>query len=425
MQSSVELKALPFQEAIDYFRSKGYKIGFSYQDIEPEAHATAFTVAKAMRTDLLQDIRAATDDAIAGGQTFDTFQQNLKPTLESKGWWGVKSMTDPLTGEEKDVQLGSARRLRTIYDTNMRTAFATGRWEQVQRTKKVLPYLRYVGMNDARERPEHKAWNDTVLPVDDPFWLQHYPPNGWGCRCTVQQVGAPDLDNLGLAVSEKAPASPMVNYMNARTGQTVRVPKGVDPSFGYNPGVQRMKAITPPPIDKPLDVPYAGDPAKVPMPKPRPVGKDMLLPDGLGDEEYVDKFLGAFGAGIGNPKIYTDVMKEPVVISDDLFRYGSGKWKIGKFLRSQYLPLLAETIQDPDEIWQVWEEYPKGRWTLRRKYISSYAIDDRGNKNTLAIFDTNPAGWSGITTFQTNDKNYAEKERRGTLVYRRPDEDGK
>ncbi|MCK5775478.1 MAG: hypothetical protein KAH25_04850 [Bacteroidales bacterium] len=37
-------------------------------------------------------------------------------------------------------------------------------------------------------RPEHKRWHGITRTMDDPFWKNHYPPNDWGCRCTVQQV---------------------------------------------------------------------------------------------------------------------------------------------------------------------------------------------------------------------------------------------
>lgn len=49
------LKPLAPKEAVNFFRQKGYKVGFSWQDVWQEEHAYAFTVAKAMRNDILQD----------------------------------------------------------------------------------------------------------------------------------------------------------------------------------------------------------------------------------------------------------------------------------------------------------------------------------------------------------------------------------
>ena len=106
----------------DYIAKKNLKIGFSYKDVWHEEHAAAFTVAKAMQIDLLSDIQKAVEQATQG-QSFETFRKNLAPTLQQKGWWGRKTMIDPETGKEANAQLGSSRRLETIYDVNTRAAY--------------------------------------------------------------------------------------------------------------------------------------------------------------------------------------------------------------------------------------------------------------------------------------------------------------
>lgn len=416
--AEASLKALPFDEAIKAFRAKGYRPTFNWQEMMGEEHAYSFTVAKATQRDILQDIRGAMDEAIAGGQTLQQFTENLRPTLVQKGWWGKQSMADPQTGEVRDVQLGSPRRLKTIYETNMRTAYASGRWEQVQRTKEIFPYLRYVSVMDGRERPEHRALHNLVLPVDHPFWLEHYPPNGWGCRCSVQQLTAADVERLGLKVSENSPDIPRRAVRNTRTGEITTVPRGIDPGFNYNVGRARMRALTPPPLDRPLDVPYAGDPARVPMPRPRPAPVRAALPADASEDDLVRAFLGEFGADIGKAVIHTDVSGESLVIGDDLFKDRSGGSKIKKFGREKYLPLLAAAIKSPDEIWHVWEKRAGMPPVLRRRYISRF--EDK-KAQTVAVFDTGKDGWTGVTTFQSTDRSYIEKQRRGTLVYRRPD----
>jgi uncharacterized protein with gpF-like domain len=32
-----------------------------------------------------------------------------------------------------------------------------------------------------------------ILRADDPWWKTHYPPNGWGCQCTVHAVSLQEL----------------------------------------------------------------------------------------------------------------------------------------------------------------------------------------------------------------------------------------
>ena len=417
----VELLALPPEDAVDFFRKKGYATTFDHREMMGEAHAYSFTVAKAMQRDVLQDIRSAMDDAIAKGQTLDQFRKNLTPTLQEKGWWGTKPMVDPQTGEERDVKLGTSRRLRTIFETNMRTSYAAGKWDAVQRTKKTFPYLRYITVHDSKVRAEHKNWHNVVKPVDDPFWDKHYPPNGWGCRCSVQQVAEEDLKKLGLTVTDYNPVGMPRNYVNTRTGEVKSVPGGITPGFDYNVGRARMRAMTPPPLDEPLGVPYHGPAAKVPMPPPRSIPAGIELTDDLSDAECATRFLQEFNAGIGKPKLFEDVTGEQLVISDDLFKDSRGNWKVKKNNRHKYLLLLAQALKQPDEVWEYWEEMKDGSKKLRRRYLSRLRLGDSA-ADALVAFETGKDGWRGVTTFQARDKSYVEKQRRGSMVYRKPDE---
>jgi SPP1 gp7 family putative phage head morphogenesis protein len=384
-----------------------------------DEHAYAFTVAKASGTDILQDIRSAVDEAIAGGTTFSDFQKRLKPTLQEKGWWGRKLMVDPKTGEEKEVQLGSTRRLNTIFDTNLRSSYAAGRWERINEVKKARPYLRYLAVLDERTRDKHRQWHDVILPVDDPFWQQYYPPNGWRCRCSVQQLSARDLKRLGKGITQGNPETPPKTYVNNRTGEVTKVPQGIDPGFAYNSGMARLRGLTPPPLDRPLSLPYSGPKASLPLPPPRSLPKTILWGEDLSDEAYAAKFLKEFGADIGKPAVFTDVAGEKILISEDLFKTSSGSWKISRDKkRFKYLGLLAQAIRDPDEIWYVWEEYPAGRWTLRRKYLARFDIEGERTP-AFVLFDTNKDGWSGVTAFTPNKDDYIGKQRAGALVYRR------
>jgi hypothetical protein len=227
----------PPKEAIDYFRAKGWKVGFDFRDVWKEEHAFAFTVAKAVTVDVLEGVRGSVDSAIAHGKTFAQFKKELQPELERLGWWGKKEMPDPKSGETRDVQLGSPRRLQVIFDTNISSAYAAGQWGRIERTKKLLPYLKYrLGPSEVH-RPEHVAWDGLILPADDPWWDAHYPPNGWGCKCWVQQLTRAAAEKSGGPVD--APKTKMRDWVNTRTGQIEKVPQGITPGFDFNPGKAR------------------------------------------------------------------------------------------------------------------------------------------------------------------------------------------
>lgn len=230
-------------EVTRYFREKGSRPTFDWRDIAPVEHAYAFTVAKSAGFDVLDDLRAAVDDAIVNRVPFEAFRERLTPILQAKGWWGKRFAKDPADGETKLVQLGSPRRLRTIYWANIRTAHAAGEWERTQRTKRFLPYLVYTLSLAERRRPEHRAWVGIVLPVDDPFWDTHYPPNGWGCKCGVRQISRREAERLGYDPEAGGPQIVMRSWRNKRTGQAVNVPVGIDPGWDTNPGKTRGQNV--------------------------------------------------------------------------------------------------------------------------------------------------------------------------------------
>jgi uncharacterized protein with gpF-like domain len=230
------------KEALEYFRAKGWKIGFDWRDVWQTEHANAFTVAKATEMDLLEDIRTAVDKAIENGETFQQFRKQLEPILKKKGWWGIKDVVDPKTGETVQAQLGSPRRLKTIYRANMRTARAAGQWDRAQRTKKYRPFFVYSLGPSRVHRDLHLSWNGIVLPVDHEFWNSHFPPNGWGCKCRIRQISQREAERLGGVT--QAPVIQMQEWKNKRTGETVFIAQGIDPGWDYNPGKGRDKNLS-------------------------------------------------------------------------------------------------------------------------------------------------------------------------------------
>lgn len=217
-------------EAIDFLRKKLNVPTARWTDLWHEQHSSAFMVAGAQTEALVSDFHEAVNEAISEGRTLEDFRKDFDRIVNDHGW----------------SYRGSRNwRSRVIFETNMRAAYAAGRWEQIQRVKETRPYLRYVAVMDARTRAEHRGWHDTVLPADDPWWRTHFPPNGWNCRCTVQSLNERDLDRYGLTVNVKAPPIEMVErIVNMPDGpRAVLVPRGIDPGFGYRPGAMPAEAI--------------------------------------------------------------------------------------------------------------------------------------------------------------------------------------
>ena len=231
----------PAPEVLRFFEEKRLQPSFDWRDVWAEEHAVAFTVAKTTGFDVLEDIREELNAALREGLPFAEFKKRLEPRLRAKGWWGRREVIDPKTGEVVRAQLGSRRRLRTIYQANVRTARAAGQWERAQRTKRMLPYFEYRLGPSRKHRQQHVSWAlaPTILPVDDPFWDTHYPPNGWGCKCWLRQISKREAARLG-GPTEPPPIT-WREYHNPRDGRTYRIPDGIDPGWQTNPGKARAR----------------------------------------------------------------------------------------------------------------------------------------------------------------------------------------
>lgn len=190
------------EEAVSFLKEKGLAITDDWAEMLDEAHARAFTVARCAQLDVLQDIRSGLLAAQREGKTFDQFKKELRPLLEKKGWWGTKKVIGD-DGVEREVQLGNPRRLKTIYQTNLQSAYMAGRMK-TQMASPFTLYLQYIAIMDGRTRPAHRALNGRTYPKDDPVWASIYPPNGFNCRCRVTGVTQSRLDREGLDVHTSA-----------------------------------------------------------------------------------------------------------------------------------------------------------------------------------------------------------------------------
>ncbi|WP_289346178.1 phage head morphogenesis protein [Acinetobacter baumannii] len=195
------LFTLPPEDAISYLEKKGFKIGWDWHETLDNAHSKAFTVAKIARMDLLQDIRQSLITAMQKGQTLEQWKANITPTLQEKGWWGKKTVINP-EGREQEVQLGSPRRLRTIYDTNMQSAFAAGRYKAMLAGAETRPYWEWRHITIRNPRKQHLALDGQIFRYDDPFWSVAYPPVEWGCKCRVIARSAREVEGKEILSGE-------------------------------------------------------------------------------------------------------------------------------------------------------------------------------------------------------------------------------
>lgn len=184
------------ERAIAYLKAKGMTISFDWYEVLDDAHNRAFTVAKAMKLDVLQDLRDGVAKAMDDGLTYQDFRRDLEPTLRAKGWWGYKEVLNEKTGELRMAQLGSPARLNLIYEQNVQSIYSAGRYRSQMDFAKSRPYWMYVAVMDMRTRPTHAAMNGQIFRYDDEVWNSFYPPLDWRCRCRVRALDDEGMINM-------------------------------------------------------------------------------------------------------------------------------------------------------------------------------------------------------------------------------------
>lgn len=82
--------------------------------------------------------------------------------------------------------------LETEYQHAVNVGMQSSRYHQLMRDAEALPYWEYRTQGDGQVRPAHRDLDGKLFKANDPVWDKIYPPNGWGCRCTVLSVAWPD-----------------------------------------------------------------------------------------------------------------------------------------------------------------------------------------------------------------------------------------
>ena len=198
MAKELGFKQGAYKEAVDYFKQKINLPTKRWNDLKGAMHTRAFTVAGAMRADILLDFRNAVDKAIERGESLQDFRNRFYD-IASK--WRE---SDPSFDEKMKKPKYGAWRSKVIYQTNMLTASAAAQERQARELPEVFTHAKYVCMMMPTSREQHKAWNGTVLPVNDPWWEKHSPPNGFGCLCEKEFISKYEM-KAGLEKETKAP----------------------------------------------------------------------------------------------------------------------------------------------------------------------------------------------------------------------------
>lgn len=403
---AVAFKKLPFQEASDFLREKVNLQTQTWRDIQRDMHSRAFVVAGAMKISLLEDMHQAVQKGIDDGTTLQEFRKDFDGIVKKNGW---SFNQDP------------GWRAAVIYNTNLRTAFAAGSEAQMQRTRARRPFARYIAGLSAEPRAEHLAWQGTILPLDDPWWQTHTPPNDWGCKCKKVSVSPRELERNGWTVSDKAPDSTTRPVRDPATGKPVEVPKGIGLGWDYNPGraawgQQTTKQLA----DKMASGKIVDIDSRGPEDFNRSVKGDVdpakALPVGQtkSEKELRQVFRDAIG---GEEKTFRDPLGELVNVNQGIVDHMLEKPQSRLDGREQFFPLIPEVIEDPYEIWVGFARNEStGQVLVRKRYIKFIELDKKRTFGFIA--EVKDGMWVGFDFFRGNLRA-TKNLRKGLLIWGR------
>lgn len=155
------------------------------QFIDTHADALNGSFSQVKMSDTMRQRLERSNWVFSGMKTFHELNESFPSLLDENG--DRKPFERFLNDVRKVDETYNSNYLRAEYNFIHASAAMAAKWEQYQEDGDRY-YLQYRTAGDDRVRPEHAALEGVTLPMDDPFWEEYYPPNGWNCRCTVVQV---------------------------------------------------------------------------------------------------------------------------------------------------------------------------------------------------------------------------------------------
>lgn len=169
--ASLEIGILVSEEAQDFIETHSSVLNGSFRQVE---------MSEAMRKRLERS-----NYVFSGLKTFHELNEAFPSLLDENG--NRKTFERFLNDVRKIDETYNSNYLRAEFNFVQASAEMAAKWERFMQDGDRY-YLQYRTAGDAKVRPAHAEMAGITLPASDPFWAEFYPPNGWGCRCSVVQV---------------------------------------------------------------------------------------------------------------------------------------------------------------------------------------------------------------------------------------------
>ena len=142
----------PFIEAVDWFLERQIVTPDQFARLSAEMRQWAFTAARVYEADQLLAVYDALFAALYQGGVYADF---------SKAVQGI--ITNPW-------------HRRTVFNTNILSAYGRGHWEQAQATKALRPWATFRVVIDGRTSPGCYRLNGVTMPLDSAYVRANWCP---------------------------------------------------------------------------------------------------------------------------------------------------------------------------------------------------------------------------------------------------------
>lgn len=301
---------------------------------------------------------------------------------------------------------------KTEYNTALLTAESAANYRDLMRKKRLFPYWKYVTAGDSAVRPEHAELEGVVLPCSDKKWEEIFPPNGWGCRCSVRALMAHEVEG----VDEEMMRQRVIGYQNTSDWQNAK-------AQGW--AVNRAKEATI--FDSNQQYLY-----KLPRHGARSI--DELTPEHYGLEsvskimkkksalapetEWQESEVWQRTAGDSDVMMLEDYAKRQIVLTKQVFDANTQGDKGG----IQQWDAAMQTLRSPDEVWVHRTPGKGGKRSVGREMMTliRYYYDKVIVVGVhLSLDKLELTRWGELEM----KKNAIKRQRRGLLVSREPQQE--
>jgi len=164
-----ELDKVKPERAIDYLKALAPMERAKWEQLVAGARSRAFTIAGVHQQSLLEGMRNLIAESLSKGMSVEEFVKDARDMLHSFQF--------------------SASRLRTVWNTNVGSALARGREEELAdpEVAALIPYRLFDAMNDSFTRENHAAGDGGIAPAAwwDSEGSDLKPLLGFNCRCVL------------------------------------------------------------------------------------------------------------------------------------------------------------------------------------------------------------------------------------------------